>query len=57
MDQEQEEYGMSRLVGCVQAAISQSAAGIVNAVNADVTGFSRMGTHLDDKVMIAIKVT
>jgi sigma-B regulation protein RsbU (phosphoserine phosphatase) len=57
MDQEQEEYGISRMVGCVQGASSQSAAAIVNAVNADVAGFSRMGTHLDDKVMIAIKVT
>jgi phosphoserine phosphatase RsbU/P len=56
MDREQEEYGMSRLVGCVRGAISQCAAEIVNAVNADVTGFSCLGTHLDDKVMIAIKV-
>jgi len=57
MDEEQEEYGMGRLVNCVRGVISQSAAEIVNAVNADVAGYSRMGTHLDDKVMIAIKVT
>ena len=57
MDEEQEEYGMGRLVHCVRGVISQSAGEIVNAVNADVAGYSRMGTHLDDKVMIAIKVT
>jgi sigma-B regulation protein RsbU (phosphoserine phosphatase) len=56
MDEEQEEYGMERLVNCVRGAITQSAAEIVNAVNADVAGFSRKGTHLDDKVMIALKV-
>jgi len=57
MDQAQEEYGMERLAGCVRGAITHSAAEIVNAVNADVGAYSRMGTHLDDKVMIAIKVT
>jgi sigma-B regulation protein RsbU (phosphoserine phosphatase) len=57
MDEGQEEYGMGRLVRCVRGVLSQSAAEIVNAVNADVAGYSRMGTHLDDKVMIAIKVT
>jgi len=56
MDEEQEEYGMGRLVHCVRSVISRSAVEIVNAVNADVAGYSRMGTHLDDKVMIAIKV-
>jgi len=57
MDEAQEEYGMERLAGCVRGTVTQSASGIVNAVNADVTTFSRKGTHLDDKVMIAIKVT
>jgi sigma-B regulation protein RsbU (phosphoserine phosphatase) len=57
MDEEQEEYGTERLVNCVRGAITQSAAEIVNAVNADVARFSRKGTHLDDKVMIALKVT
>jgi len=56
MNEQQDEFGADRLVKCVQAAISQSAMGIVNAVNSDVAAFSRMGTHLDDKVMIAIKV-
>ena len=57
MDEDQEEYGMGRLLNCVRGVISQGAAEIVNAVNADVAGYSRMGTHLDDEVMIAIKVT
>jgi len=56
MDEAQEEYGMERLASCVRGAITQSAAEIVNAVNVDVSSYSRMGTHLDDKVMIAIKV-
>jgi sigma-B regulation protein RsbU (phosphoserine phosphatase) len=56
MDEEQEEYGTGRLVTCVRGAITQSAAEIVTTVNADVSKFSARGTHLDDKVMIAIKV-
>ncbi len=57
MDAQQEEYGSERLVNCVRSAITQSAAEILTTVNAEVTKFSRMGTHLDDKVMIAVKVT
>jgi sigma-B regulation protein RsbU (phosphoserine phosphatase) len=57
MDEAQEEYGMERVVNCVQGAIAQSAAEIVNTVNTEVAEFSRKGTHLDDKVVIAIKVT
>jgi sigma-B regulation protein RsbU (phosphoserine phosphatase) len=57
MDEEQEEYGMGRLVNCVRGAITRSAAEIVNAVNTEVAAFSRKGTHLDDKVVIAMKVT
>ena len=56
MDTLQEEYGMERLVLCVQNAAEQSAAEIVAAVGADVARFSRHGTHVDDKVMIAVKV-
>ncbi|MBZ5545070.1 MAG: SpoIIE family protein phosphatase [Acidobacteriia bacterium] len=56
MDTLHEEYGTERLVQCVQSVAEQTAAEIVAAVNADVTRFSRHGTHVDDKVMIAIKV-
>ena len=57
MDEEGEEYGTGRLINCVRGVISHRAGEIVDAVNADVAGYSRLGTHLDDKVMIAIKVT
>jgi hypothetical protein len=43
-------------VQCVQASISQSAAEVVSTVAADVNAYSREGTHLDDKVLITIKV-
>jgi sigma-B regulation protein RsbU (phosphoserine phosphatase) len=56
MDEAQEEYGTGRLESCVQGVIAQDATQIVKAVNADVAEFSRKGTHLDDKVVIAIKV-
>jgi len=56
MDREGEEYGSQRLVECVQGRISQSAAEVIKALAADVSAYSREGTHLDDKVVIAIKV-
>jgi sigma-B regulation protein RsbU (phosphoserine phosphatase) len=56
MDAQQDEYGLDRLVNCVREAANGSAAEIVKTVSADVARFSREGTHLDDKVMIAIKV-
>ena len=56
MDTFQEEYGMERVVRCAQGVAEKSAADIINEVNADVVRFSRHGTHVDDKVMIAIKV-
>ncbi len=37
--------------------MAQNAAEIVTTVNADVARFSARGTHLDDKVLIAVKVT
>jgi len=52
----QEEYGIERVVQCIQTVADKPAAEIVGAVNADVARFSRHGTHVDDKVMIAIKV-
>ena len=57
MDTLQEEYGMERVVQCIQGVSEKRAADIVNDVNADVVRYSRHGTHIDDKVMIAIKVT
>jgi phosphoserine phosphatase RsbU/P len=57
MDAKHDEYGTERMVQQVAATADKSAAEIVEAVSTDVTRFSRGGTHLDDKVMIAIKAT
>ena len=51
-----EEYGTERLARKVLEVSDRKASDIVEAVRDDVEAFSRQGTHLDDKVMIAIKV-
>ncbi len=56
MDSHSEEYGEERLVECVSRVAQSKAAEIVAEVNTDVARYSRHGTHIDDKVMIAIKV-
>ncbi len=56
MDADQEEYGGDRLVNCVQQVAGRKAAEIVEAVSKDVDNFSRYGKHVDDKVMMVIKV-
>ncbi len=56
MDSRMDEYGSGRLISCVQGAAERKAAEIVAAVSTDVGRFSRQGTHVDDKVMIAVKV-
>ena len=56
MDAEHDEYGSERLVERVRENADQKAPAIVDAVSADVARFSRNGTHIDDKVMIVIKV-
>jgi serine phosphatase RsbU (regulator of sigma subunit) len=55
-DAEHDEYGAERLIECVRANADQNSAGIVEAVRTDVTRYSRHGTHVDDKVLIVIKV-
>lgn len=55
MDAKHDEYGTERLIQQVAAFADKTAAEIVEAVSIDVTRYSRTGTHLDDKVMIAIK--
>jgi sigma-B regulation protein RsbU (phosphoserine phosphatase) len=54
-DSQDNEYGLEHLIKCVRQAAASSASEIVTAVSTDVARFSRDGTHLDDKVMIAIK--
>lgn len=56
MDADQEEYGTERLVKCVQGVSDKNASEIVAEVSADVARYSRHGTHVDDKVMMVIKV-
>jgi phosphoserine phosphatase RsbU/P len=55
MDAHHEEYGSERLVKIVGEVADKTAAEIVEHVSTDVARFSRAGTHIDDKVMIAIK--
>ena len=57
MDLQEEEYGNDRLAACVSKHRSKSAQTIVEAVLADVNEFSRGGTHIDDKVLMVMKVT
>ncbi len=56
MNAKDEEYGAERLVKRVREIADKKASEIVEAVSADVNRFSRQGTHVDDKVMIVIKV-
>lgn len=57
MDPQEEEYGNDRLAACVAKHRSKSAQVIVESVLADVNDFSRGGTHIDDKVLMVMKVT
>jgi sigma-B regulation protein RsbU (phosphoserine phosphatase) len=56
MDAQNDEFGSERLIQSVRSAADRTASEIVEAVAADVARFSRQGTHIDDKVLIAIKV-
>jgi serine phosphatase RsbU (regulator of sigma subunit) len=56
MDVESEEFGSERLVASVNQVTEKKAKEIVLKVCDDVTVFSKGGTHMDDKVMLAIKV-
>jgi phosphoserine phosphatase RsbU/P len=56
MDTENEEFGLERLVASVSRVPELKAKEIVMKVCDDVTVYSRGGTHIDDKVVLAIKV-
>ncbi|MFB3922746.1 MAG: PP2C family protein-serine/threonine phosphatase [Terriglobia bacterium] len=56
MDTMQEEYGTERMVQCVGGAADKKAMEIVSTLSGDVARFSRHGTHIDDKVVIVVKV-
>jgi serine phosphatase RsbU (regulator of sigma subunit) len=56
MDAESEEFGTERLIASVNQVTDKKAKDIVLKVCDDVTEYSKAGTHMDDKVMLAIKV-
>ncbi len=56
MDVQSEEFGMDRVVKSVNAAQEDKAREIVLKICDDVNKFSKGGTHMDDKVMLAIKI-
>jgi sigma-B regulation protein RsbU (phosphoserine phosphatase) len=56
MDAHSEEFGLERLIASVRQAAPHTATEIVSTVGAEVARFSRQGTHIDDKVMIVVKV-
>jgi serine phosphatase RsbU (regulator of sigma subunit) len=56
MDARDEEFGLERLVASVGKVAERKAKEIVLQVCDDVTEYSKGGTHIDDKVMLAIKV-
>jgi sigma-B regulation protein RsbU (phosphoserine phosphatase) len=56
MDVQSEEFGSERLVASVNQVTEKKAKDIVLKVCDDVTAYSKGGTHMDDKVMLAIKI-
>jgi phosphoserine phosphatase RsbU/P len=56
MDPNDDEYGTERLAKCVSANASKSAQSIVDAVLKEVNEFSKGGSHVDDKVLMIMKV-
>ncbi|HTC93419.1 MAG TPA: SpoIIE family protein phosphatase [Terriglobales bacterium] len=57
MNAQEDEYGTERLAECVASHRVKPAQAIVDAVLAEVSEFSRSGTHIDDKVLMIMKVT
>ena len=57
MNAQEDEYGTERLAECVANHRAKPAQAIVDAVLAEVSEFSRSGTHIDDKVLMIMKVT
>jgi len=56
MDVQNEEFGLERLVASVSQAPERKAKEIVLKVCDDVSIYSQGGTHMDDKVILAIKI-
>ncbi len=56
-DEKDEEFGTERLAASVYRHRHKPAQELVDAVLADVNAFSARGTHVDDKVLMVLKVT
>jgi len=56
-DANDDEYGYDRLAKCVAKHRQKSADQIIEAVLAEVKEYSREGVHIDDKVLMVLKVT
>ena len=56
-DINEEEYGTERLATCVSLNRHKPAQEIIDCVLRDVEEFSRGGVHIDDKVLMVMKVT
>jgi len=56
MDVNDDEYGTERLAKCVSSNAQRSAQAIVDAVLKEVNEFSKGGQHVDDKVLMIMKV-
>jgi sigma-B regulation protein RsbU (phosphoserine phosphatase) len=56
MDVQSEEFGSERLVASVNQVTEKKAKDIVLRVCDDVNVYSKGGTHMDDKIMLAIKI-
>jgi phosphoserine phosphatase RsbU/P len=56
MDAKEDEYGNQRLASCIARNRAKNAQAIVEAVLADVNEFARAGDHMDDKVLMVMKV-
>ena len=54
---EEEEYGTERLAAAVLRHKNKPAQGIVDAVLVEVNTFAAGGPHIDDKVLMVLKVT
>lgn len=57
MNSAEDEYGTERLADCVARHRTKGSQAIVDAVLAEVQEFSRGGAHIDDKVLMVMKVT
>ena len=57
MDPRDDEFGTERLAASIRKNRHRSAQEIVDSVLADVEEFSRGGTHVDDKVLMVLKVS